>query len=146
MIGDWRDRVRTSRSTRSITATWQLQNTAVADAVVRLPGYRGPIHFRTGTSDAKFVRSLAWQEGFREYMLPAGFAAADAAASDANCQLRVVGAAECIVCFSMLVSKRLVWLVKAACSCLARPLSTCHMPHQPRVSRRLWCLRNRRAG
>lgn len=73
MIGTFRDQIRTLRYTRNIPATWNLHTSRVNDAMIQLPGYRGPLHFRTGTSDAKFLRWLAWGEGFKEYRLPAGF-------------------------------------------------------------------------
>lgn len=73
MIGTLRDQMRTLRDTRSIPTAWRLHTSQMREAVIRLPGYRGPLHFRTGTSDAKFLRRLAWGEGFREYTLPPSF-------------------------------------------------------------------------
>lgn len=67
-----RDFLRTAFATRSLRAARALHTSQPGTDVVRLPGFRAPFYFRTGTSDAKFLRVLVTRELPAEYELPVG--------------------------------------------------------------------------
>lgn len=66
-----KDFLRTALATRSLRAARALHSSGPGTDSVRLPGFRAPFYFRTGTSDAKFLRVLVTRELPAEYELPA---------------------------------------------------------------------------
>lgn len=73
ILGHWKQVLRTACQTRSLYAARCLHTPRVSRAEIRLPGFAGTFRFRTGTSDAHFLRELLAHHLPHEYELPADF-------------------------------------------------------------------------
>lgn len=62
--------VKTALYARSARAAWHLHTTRIGSAEIRLPGFPGAFRLRTGTSDARLLRSLLFETMPREYDCP----------------------------------------------------------------------------
>lgn len=62
--------VRTAFFSRSIRSAYLLHLRRERDSEIRLPGYQGSFRFRSGTSDAHFIRLLANGYDMCEYRIP----------------------------------------------------------------------------